>query len=76
MLILYVILYQDMLNEDILLLKLEKMILGQITFELELRGLFIIGLRLEFNGCFIQDDFSKVIDYLLKKNLICIYVIV
>lgn len=62
------ILYQDMLNEDIPLPKPEKMTLGQITSELELRGLSTTGLRSELNGRLTQDDLSKAIDYLLKKN--------
>lgn len=70
------ILYQDMLNEDIPLPKPEKMTLGQITSELELRGLSTTGLRSELNGRLTQDDLSKAIDYLLKKKLICIHVIV
>lgn len=70
------ILYQDMLNEDIPLPKPEKMTLGQITSELELRGLSTAGSRSELNGRLTQDDLSKAIDYLLKKNLICIHVIV
>lgn len=72
----YDILYQDMLNEDIPLPKPEKMTLGQITSELELRGLSTTGSRSELNGRLTQDDLSKAIDYLLKKNLICIHVIV
>lgn len=64
----YDILYQDMLNEDIPLPKPEKMTLGQITSELELRGLSTTGLRSELNGRLTQDDLSKAIDYLLKKN--------
>lgn len=70
------ILYQDMLNEDIPLPKPEKMTLGQITSELELRGLSTTGSRSELNGRLTQDDLSKAIDYLLKKKLICIHVIV
>lgn len=70
------ILYQDMLNEDIPLRKPEKMTLGQITSELELRGLSTTGLRSELNGRLTQDDLSKAIDYLLKKKLICVHVIV
>lgn len=70
------ILYQDMLNEDIPLPKPEKMTLGQITSELELRGLSTTGLRSELNGRLTQDDLSKAIDYLLKKKLICVHVIV
>lgn len=70
------ILYQDMLNEDIPLPKPEKMTLGQITSELELRGLSTTGSRSELNGRLTQDDLSKAIDYLLKKNLICLHVIV
>lgn len=70
------ILYQDMLNEDIPLPKPEKMTLGQIMSELELRGLSTTGLRSELNGRLTQDDLSKAIDYLLKKKLICIHVIV
>lgn len=70
------ILYQDMLNEDIPLPKPEKMTLGQITSELELRGLSTTGSRSELNGRLTQDDLSKAIDYLLKKTLICIHVIV
>lgn len=70
------ILYQDMLNEHIPLPKPEKMTLGQITSELELRGLSTTGLRSELNGRLTQDDLSKAIDYLLKKKLICIHVIV
>lgn len=62
------ILYQDMLNEDIPLPKPEKMTLGQITSELELRGLSTTGLRSELNGRLTQDDLSKAIDYLLKKT--------
>lgn len=62
------ILYKDMLNEDIPLPKPEKMTLGQITSELELRGLSTTGLRSELNGRLTQDDLSKAIDYLLKKN--------
>lgn len=62
------ILYQDMLNEDIPLPKPEKMTLGQITSELELRGLSTTGLRSELNGRLTQDDLSKPIDYLLKKT--------
>lgn len=62
------ILYQDMLNEDIPLPKPEKMTLGQITSELELRGLSTTGLRSELNGRLTQDDLSKAIDYLLKKK--------
>lgn len=76
MLTLHDILYQDMLNEDIPLPKPEKMTLGQITSELELRGLSTTGLRSELNGRLTQDDLSKAIDYLLKKTLICIHVIV
>lgn len=57
-----------MLNEDIPLPKPEKMTLGQITSELELRGLSITGSRSELNGRLTQDDLSKAIDYLLKKN--------
>lgn len=72
----YDILYQDMLNEDIPLPKPEKMTLGQITSELELRGLSTTGSRSELNGRLTQDDLSKAIDYLLKKTLICIHVIV
>lgn len=64
----YDILYQDMLNEDIPLPKPEKMTLGQITSELELRGLSTTGLRSELNGRLTQDDLSKAIDYLLKKT--------
>lgn len=64
----YVILYQDMLNEDIPLPKPEKMTLGQITSELELRGLSTAGSRSELNGRLTQDDLSKAIDYLLKKT--------
>lgn len=64
----YDILYQDMLNEDIPLPKPEKMTLGQITSELELRGLSTTGLRSELNGRLTQDDLSKAIDYLLKKK--------
>lgn len=70
------ILYQDMLNEDIPLPKPEKMTLGQITSELELRGLSTTGSRSELNGRLTQDDLSKAIDYLLKKKLICVHVIV
>lgn len=70
------ILYKDMLNEDIPLPKPEKMTLGQITSELELRGLSTTGSRSELNGRLTQDDLSKAIDYLLKKTLICIHVIV
>lgn len=70
------ILYKDMLNEDIPLPKPEKMTLGQITSELELRGLSTTGLRSELNGRLTQDDLSKAIDYLLKKKLICVHVIV
>lgn len=70
------ILYKDMLNEDIPLPKPEKMTLGQITSELELRGLSTTGSRSELNGRLTQDDLSKAIDYLLKKKLICIHVIV
>lgn len=62
------ILYKDMLNEDIPLPKPEKMTLGQITSELELRGLSTTGLRSELNGRLTQDDLSKAIDYLLKKT--------
>lgn len=58
------ILYQDMLNEDIPLPKPEKMTLGQITSELELRGLSTTGLRSELNGRLTQDDLSKAIDYI------------
>lgn len=52
------ILYQDMLNEDIPLPKPEKMTLGQITSELELRGLSTTGSRSELNGRLTQDDLS------------------
>lgn len=69
----YDILYQDMLNEDIPLPKPEKMTLGQITSELELRGLSTTGLRSELNGRLTQDDLSKAIDYLLKKPNLYIY---
>lgn len=64
----YDILYQDMLNEDIPLPKPEKMTLGQITSELELRGLSTTGLRSELNGRLTQDDLSKAIGYLLEKT--------
>lgn len=64
------ILYQDMLNEDIPLPKPEKMTLGQITSELELRGLSTTGLRSELNGRLTQDDLSKAIDY-IRVHVFC-----
>lgn len=47
-----------MLNEDVPLPKPEKMTLGQITSELELRGLSTTGSRSELNGRLTQDDLS------------------
>lgn len=51
-------LFQDMFIKDSVMFKLDILILGQIIFELELRGLFMIGIRLELNERFIQDDLS------------------
>eukprot|EP00105_Crassostrea_gigas_P038494 XP_019922642.1 PREDICTED: uncharacterized protein LOC105327901 [Crassostrea gigas] len=49
---------KDMLNEDVPLPKPEKMTLGQITSELELRGLSTTGSRSELNGRLTQDDLT------------------
>lgn len=48
-----------MLNEDVPLPKPEKMTLGHITSELELRGLSTTGSRSELNRRLTQDDLSN-----------------
>lgn len=52
-----------MLNEDVPLPKPEKMTLGQITSELELRGLSTTGSRSELNRRLTQDDLSNFFHY-------------
>lgn len=69
------ILFQDMLNKENVIFKLDIMIIGQIKFELEWRGLFIIGIKLELKVRFIQDDLSMNIYLNILLKILFVYVL-
>lgn len=59
-----------MLNKDTAVPKPDTLTLGQITSELELRGLSTIGTRSELNERLTQDDLSTNL-HLKNSDLCC-----